>query len=550
MAYIFDGVSDTLKSVENGVSGLNVDQYSLVSVVSVASISNRDVLWGTGSAYGSGAHNFQFLTEPPVSAGWRPRCLARFSGNNGRWDADDDLAFDTLYCWGITHDGTSASNDPIFYIDGSAVAVTNTNPPTGTITTTSDTVRFGENMNNGQDFDGTVAEAAFYDRILTASEMMALAKAGTPANIMRGRVAYWPLVRRRVDVDQGADLSTVNNAAPSPHHRVIYPSAQILQFPVPVAGGTNYTLTAGPGSYTETGTAAGLFAGRGLDVESGSFVHTGTAVTLRKTWEIDAGSGTFTHTGTNANLEYGYEVDPAVGSYVITGGAAELIYGKGKGIALDSGSFDVTGQEVTLLTARYLENQKEEKLKVTGFPIDFSFDYELTVDSGNYVVTGQSVTLEQAYDIEAESGSFTYTGKAATLLYVQGLAVDSGSYSISGQMASLLKGYALDVDTVSYSVTGTAVDLSSNHPLAAGSGSFVVTGTDANLEYGRLMSLGAGSFTFTGKEVNLSSNQWVPGSAETEDWSGDTSVSDGFSSEGALGAGTWDAESGKTNSWS
>jgi hypothetical protein len=67
----------------------------------------------------------------------------------------------------------------------------------------------------------------------------------------------------------------------------------------------DYSLTADPGAFTVTGTAASLEKGFRLSADSGSVTWTGTAATLRVTRKLTAESGAFTWTGTAADLAYG-----------------------------------------------------------------------------------------------------------------------------------------------------------------------------------------------------------------------------------------------------
>jgi hypothetical protein len=143
---------------------------------------------------------------------------------------------------------------------------------------------------------------------------------------------------------------------------------------VKAAGGaTSYTLTADSGSFSETGTAAGLKAGRKVAGGSGAFVLTGTAAALKTARRIIAAGGSFVVTGTDATLTY----DQA---------AAVL--------TAEPGSFAVAGTATGLRTAR-----------------------RLAAASGSFSISGTAAGLKIARVIQLTNGSFLITGTDATLTY-------------------------------------------------------------------------------------------------------------------------------------
>lgn len=96
-----------------------------------------------------------------------------------------------------------------------------------------------------------------------------------------------------------------------------------------VCSTADYTLTADPGSYSLTGTAATFRHNRVIDAEAGSFTLTGTDASLLHHKVLTAGGGSFTLSGTAATLIYTevnrtLECEPGV--FTLTGTAATLCY--------------------------------------------------------------------------------------------------------------------------------------------------------------------------------------------------------------------------------
>lgn len=108
----------------------------------------------------------------------------RFSG--GRWQSPDNSF--TLNAWHhlvITMDESSTSNDPVIYIDGASVAVTETLTPSGsTRSEVSRSLIVGNLLSNvsvyTEPYDGKIFDPRIYNRILTAAEVTTLYNGGNP----------------------------------------------------------------------------------------------------------------------------------------------------------------------------------------------------------------------------------------------------------------------------------------------------------------------------------------------------------------------------------
>lgn len=172
-----------------------------------------------------------------------------------------------------------------FFVDGKldSSASYSTTMPSSTATTYIGTY-FGDNIY----FGGSMSALRLHRRALTLAEIQRLYR------------------------DQWA--GTVDN-----RRRVIYlPS-------------TGYTMTAGMGSYTLTGQAVGLRAGRLLTAGQGSYTLTGQAVTLKAGRRLPVDFGAFTLSG------------------------QDVAFSRGRvPLVADTGTFSLTGQDVALKAGRLL----------------------------------------------------------------------------------------------------------------------------------------------------------------------------------------------------
>jgi phage gp45-like len=130
---------------------------------------------------------------------------------------------------------------------------------------------------------------------------------------------------------------------------------------------------------------------------------------------------------------------------------------------------------------------------------------EIAVDAGSYAVTGQDVTLTHAWVVAVDAGSYSVTGQDVTLTHTAGatLDADAGSYAITGQDVALLHGWAVPVDAGSYAVTGQDVVLDKGQTINVDAGSYAITGQDVTLDRQWVMDAGTGSYLISGSDVAL-----------------------------------------------
>lgn len=150
-----------------------------------------------------------------------------FSISGGEWNCPrpSTLAWHQIT---VTYDSSSISNNPLMYVDGTSQTVTETAAPDGTAVTNTDAYVIG-NRGTGTDrvSDAQFAEFAIWNRILTASEVAALADGYSPLFMSNSLVLYCPLVRNIVDF-KNAVPTAVGNAI-TVHPRIIYPTMEMIR---------------------------------------------------------------------------------------------------------------------------------------------------------------------------------------------------------------------------------------------------------------------------------------------------------------------------------
>ncbi len=114
-----------------------------------------------------------------------------FSGNAGGWTLVSAISFDEIKSFAITYDADSDLNDPIFYINGVSVAITESSIPSGTRTSdAAQQLMLGNNLATSRTFDGEMYEVSMYGSELTAQNISDLhGSSTTPATL--SAVAAW-----------------------------------------------------------------------------------------------------------------------------------------------------------------------------------------------------------------------------------------------------------------------------------------------------------------------------------------------------------------------
>lgn len=143
---------------------------------------------GSGGTFGFFLDDNQNTTASTFSVAYG------FSTTFGQWRfaAPSSSAWHSVI---TTFDGSNTSNTPIVYVDGSSVTITQVNAPSGTFGTGSANWYFGNRADGTRNWDGKLAECACWNKILTASEVQALARGVAPFFLQAASlVFYLPLL--------------------------------------------------------------------------------------------------------------------------------------------------------------------------------------------------------------------------------------------------------------------------------------------------------------------------------------------------------------------
>lgn len=140
------------------------------------------------------------------------------------------------------------------YVNGTSEA-TGTNNPFG-LDSSSDTVIGARKNSSGAydaNFDGMLAEIAFWDRELSASEVAGLAKGYSPLFYRRGLIMYKHLIRDTTELIDTGGTWVIDGTVVGSHPRIIYPTGyQITPFSSGTTTSTSTTTTSTSSSTTTT----------------------------------------------------------------------------------------------------------------------------------------------------------------------------------------------------------------------------------------------------------------------------------------------------------
>ncbi len=163
----------------------------------------------------------QFIT---TSGGATHTYLRSWSGGDNSWTAPTPASFiDVWHHWVVTYDGGNVNNDPLIYLDGVSQTVTQAAGPTsGTIVTNTSGYHIGNRGAADRVADGLCAEFAIWDRIITQTEVTALAAGLSPRFLATSLVEYIPMSDSTVTSWVGLTAPTVTGALSQTHRPTTY----------------------------------------------------------------------------------------------------------------------------------------------------------------------------------------------------------------------------------------------------------------------------------------------------------------------------------------
>ena len=125
----------------------------------------------------SGADGFYFLVTDESSGNCELRFAHGFDSTVGFWDSTATVALNTWNHVAVAYNNSSTSNNPIFYINGVSVTVTEGDAPSGTVADDSSQNLFiGNNTGGDRTFAGGISSASIYKTLLDAQTISQMAK--------------------------------------------------------------------------------------------------------------------------------------------------------------------------------------------------------------------------------------------------------------------------------------------------------------------------------------------------------------------------------------
>lgn len=100
--------------------------------------------------------------------------IQAYDGGRGRWTITAP-ASGVPFVLAVSHDASSAANDPLIYLDGVLQSATEVDIPSGARVTVADQLSIGNrNADQARNWDGWLADALAFETVLTAAEIQAL----------------------------------------------------------------------------------------------------------------------------------------------------------------------------------------------------------------------------------------------------------------------------------------------------------------------------------------------------------------------------------------
>lgn len=146
---------------------------------SVQNLTNRTIMsWvykdtnvnGTlANLIGTASTDEQWSINQDAASGGKFNLLVRWSVSPGQWILDTATSTGAWHLMVFTYNNSSATNDPLGYLDGASVTITEAITPSGTYRSGTDNNQIvGSHIAS---IDGRVASFLIYNRILSASEI-------------------------------------------------------------------------------------------------------------------------------------------------------------------------------------------------------------------------------------------------------------------------------------------------------------------------------------------------------------------------------------------
>ncbi len=132
-----------------------------------------------GRFYTIGGNATYFETKAESGGFVKLKYLHEFSGTDGIWETTTaSVPINQWICIVLSYDGSNVANDPIIYLNGNSLALTETSTPIGTITPTNTDWYIGNSSIGSRTFDGQFNAFSLYDITLTEAQVKTLSQGG------------------------------------------------------------------------------------------------------------------------------------------------------------------------------------------------------------------------------------------------------------------------------------------------------------------------------------------------------------------------------------
>ena len=203
----FDGTDDIVTGPSVALGATNT-VFAWVRPDTVGEGGVGQILWHNAALGANG-----FFTEDAVNKWFK--WYQVFGTTVGIWRTNASTV--TLGAWqsvARTYDSSATTNDPLIYINGASVTVTEVSTPVGTVNTNTGVIYAGNQVGLTQTTDGKIGEWAVWTRLLSAIEIKAVYLFGVLA-VPNGLALYWPMsgsVANAKDLSGNARHGTVTGA--------------------------------------------------------------------------------------------------------------------------------------------------------------------------------------------------------------------------------------------------------------------------------------------------------------------------------------------------
>jgi hypothetical protein len=307
----------------------------------------------------------------------------------------------------VTVATTSTTTTTQIYLNGVPVLDTTSTPGGSRNDAASTVLTIGNRASdNARNWDGLIAFAVVWERLLTPAEARAVAS--NP----------WQL----------------------------FQPAQPKLYLVPTASGSDTPVNPGVGAITVTGYAPTIAQPHGVAPGVGAITVTGYAPTVSQPHAVAPGVGAITVTGFTPTVARTANqfITPGVGSVTVAGYAPTVARTAHQSVTPGLGSVTVAGYAPTVArTAGQAVNPGVGAVVVTGYAPSIAQPKTVTPGLGAITVTGHAPTVAQRVntDVAPGVGAVTVTGFAPTAARTAHQLVDPGvgSIIIAGQAPTVAR---------------------------------------------------------------------------------------------------------------